>query len=471
MGIAVNRRRIVAAVAASLLTSALAAGAFAEGSAPVRVLLLSGGDHDWRTNGRVLRHLLADSGRFDVRVCEVPAGLNSQALAGIDLVVDDYSGGTLGEAAEQALAAFVESGKGLVVTRSALAGADSSRAVRKLWPAVPSREPAHPAGFVTVRFTKPDHPIVRGLPDSYRSADRLLRGLAVSPSAEVLATASGDEPAIVTASAGPGRVVCVAIGYDASAMHENAFAALFARACEWAATGTVTLPATLGLSPPNAGAVKALLITGGHEHEVSFYALLQGHRDVDWVPILTSADAFKADLRGKYNVVIMYDFSRDLNDAGKKNLRDFVESGGGVVVLHHALLNYQTWTWWNTDVVGGSYRLSREGTRPSSSVKNDQEIYVTPAAETHPVTAGLAPFHITDEAYKNMRMSPKIRPLLTTDNPASDTNVAWIGPDERYRVVAIQLGHGHTAHAHPAYRPLVHNAIRWAAGTDKGSSK
>ena len=75
----------------------------------------------------------------------------------------------------------------------------------------------------------------------------------------------------------------------------------------------------------------------------------------------------------------MYDFSRDLDEKGKKNLRDFVESGKGIVVLHHALLNYQKWTWWYQDVVGGSYRLSREGDIPSSTVKNDQDIAVTPA--------------------------------------------------------------------------------------------
>ena len=46
-----------------------------------------------------------------------------------------------------------------------------------------------------------------------------------------------------------------------------------------------------------------------------------------------STTAFQNDLRGKYDVIIMYDFSRDLDDKGKKNLRDFVESGKGIVVL------------------------------------------------------------------------------------------------------------------------------------------
>lgn len=159
----------------------------------------------------------------------------------------------------------------------------------------------------------------------------------------------------------------------------------------------------------------------------------------------------------------MYDFTRDLDEPGKKNLRDFIESGGGVVVLHHALLDYQNWTWWTDEAVGGSYRLSRSGNTPSSSVKNDQQISVTPA-KPHPVTAGIGPFRITDETYKGMRMSPSIHPLLTTDNPSSDATLAWIGPDDRYRIVAIQLGHGRTAFGNPSYRSLVHNAVLWAAG-------
>jgi type 1 glutamine amidotransferase len=206
-----------------------------------------------------------------------------------------------------------------------------------------------------------------------------------------------------------------------------------------------------------------MLITGGHDHDAAFYSIFGGCQELQSLPVVTSATAFKTDLRGKYDVVIMYDFTRDLDEASRKNLRDFVESGGGVVVLHHALLNYQNWTWWTDEAVGGSYRLSRSGDTPSSSVKNDQQISVTPAKE-HPVVAGIAPFQITDETYKGMKMSPKIRPLLTTDNPTSDTSLAWLSPDERYHIVAIQLGHGRTAFGNPSYRALVHNAILWAAG-------
>ena len=209
--------------------------------------------------------------------------------------------------------------------------------------------------------------------------------------------------------------------------------------------------------------VKALLITGGHDHDAAFYGLFDGYDGLDRLPVLTSATAFKGDIRSKYDVIIMYDFTRELDEPSRKNLRDFVEAGHGVVVLHHALLNYQSWDWWVDEAVGGSYRLQREGDTPSSTVKDDQQIDVTPGSD-HPVTAGLAPFHIQDEAYKGLKMSPKIRPLLTTDNSTSDRNLAWVGPLEGTKVVAIQLGHGRSAFANPSYRTLVRNAVLWAAG-------
>jgi type 1 glutamine amidotransferase len=220
------------------------------------------------------------------------------------------------------------------------------------------------------------------------------------------------------------------------------------------------------LDRPSVGAVKALLITGGHEHEVAFYTLFTGDGDIGPLPVDTAANAFKKDLRGRYDVIVMYDFTRDLDEGSRKNLRDFVEAGKGVVVLHHALLNYQTWTWWSEEVVGGRYRLQREGGSPSSSVKNDQQILASPVG-THPVLEGIPAFRVTDESYKDLYMSPRIKPLLTTDHPTSDTNLAWVGPCETARVVAIQLGHGPAAFGHPSYRRLVHNAVLWAAGRTK----
>jgi type 1 glutamine amidotransferase len=493
----INRAVPLVGMAVWMSSISLSGHAYADGSlpnqtaVPLKVLILcGGGDHDWRTTAPVLRRILADSGRFDAHICESPIGLTARTLADFDVLVDDHAGPSLWSESDKAIASFVESGKGIVVTHGALrdstgsrstgedkpaSRADAARSVPAYWPAIPTGDQETPIQFFRVKIARTEHPIVRGLTGGFKIADAIPRGLRIVPAAMVIATSvddakvggSGkDEPVLVASSYGKGRVFVTALGHDISAMHENEFIAAFARGTEWAATGTVTIPANFNRQRKDADAVRGLLITGGHDHEAAFYSLFDGYKDLDWLPVDTSATAFKKDLRNKFDVVIMYDFSRDLDDAGKKNLRDFVESGGGVVVLHHALLNYQKWTWWSEDVVGGRYRLDRVGATPSSSVKNDQQIFVTPEGK-HAITAGIGPFHITDEAYKNLYMSPKIRPLLTTDNPTSDTNLAWVGPDDKLRVVAIQLGHGHSAFGHPSYRALVHNAVLWAAKKTK----
>jgi type 1 glutamine amidotransferase len=457
--------RAAIACGAAWVLLAMAQGR-ARAEAPLRVLILSGeGDPATRDTTPVLRRILADTGRFDVRVCEATDGLTTRTFDGFDLLVDNGAGVVRGGDTGRAIAEAVSSGKGLVVAHGAL----RTSSPPPFWPAIPRDGPLPPVRFLDVKLGVAEHPIVAGLKGRFRTADAVPRGTSAGTDAVLIATAdeasSGGkgEPVLLASRSGRGRVAWLALGHDPSAMHESMFVALLARACEWAATGAVTLPAEPGPVRPDPGAVRALLITGGHDHDAAFYALFDGYKELDRLPVDTAASAFQKDLRDKYDVVIMYDFTRDLDATGRKNLRDFAEAGKGIVVLHHALLNYQSWTWWSEEVVGGRYRLRREGQSPSSSVKDNQSIFVTPAVP-HPVLQGIGPFHITDEAYKNLYMSPRIRPLLTTDNSTSDTNLAWIGPCTTSRVVAIQLGHGRSAFDHPAYRTLVHNAVLWTAG-------
>jgi type 1 glutamine amidotransferase len=488
-----DRAVAVRGAALCLFAACLCGQAFADGlsaqpaAKPLRVLILSGpGGHDWRATTPFLRQVLTETGRFDVWVCETPAGLRARSLLDFDVLVDVSGGSASRNDPEGEIARFVESGKGLVVAHGALAasttrhnldgknepaGEDPGKTVQGCWPAFSPGGSHPPVHFLEARIVRLEHAITQGMPIQFRIADALPRGMVIHPGAEVIATAhdeansdasSNDQPILLALQHGNGRVFCTALGHDLTAMQEPAFIATFARGTEWAATGKVTLPADLSLPRPGAGAVRGLVITGGHEHETSFYTLFDGYKDLAGMPVATSATAFQKDLRGKYDVLIMYDFSRDLDATGKQNLRDFVESGKGVVVLHHALLNYQEWPWWYKEAVGGSYRLRTEGNVPSSTVKDNQQFFVTPQRE-HPITAGVDPFHIVDEAYKRMWFSPGVRPLLVTDNPSSDRILAWIGPGAAFRVVSIQLGHGPSAFSHPAYRALVHNAILWSA--------
>ncbi len=97
---------------------------------------------------------------------------------------------------------------------------------------------------------------------------------------------------------------------DLGSMQKKAFITTFLRGTEWAASGKVTLPAEIGLPGPATNGVRVLVITGGHDHEASFYGLFGGWRDIGWAPVTDSKLAFQQDIRPKYDVLIFYDFTR-----------------------------------------------------------------------------------------------------------------------------------------------------------------
>jgi type 1 glutamine amidotransferase len=215
--------------------------------------------------------------------------------------------------------------------------------------------------------------------------------------------------------------------------------------------------------PPRAAdAVRVLLVTGGHGHDISFYSVLDGYDDLA-VRVDSHPDALAGGSLNGTETVVLYDMPGAMTPEQRQGLRAFVEAGGGVVALHHAIAGRNDWRWWWHDVVGGRYLREPDADQPASTYKHDEELEVTAVAK-HPVTEGVTSFRILDETYKGIWISPEVTPLLATDNPTSDGPVAWIGPHPKARVVFIQLGHGREAHLHPAFRRLVRNAVLWTAG-------
>jgi type 1 glutamine amidotransferase len=479
------RRRI----AFLLLLAAAVASA-----APVRALIFSGqNNHDWRTTTPYLRKLLTDSGRFDVRVEEEPAGLTAATLANFDVLILDYQGPRWGAATERAVLDFVRSGKGLVIVHGALyafSGFDIlgphhvatgrfepvwteyTHMAGGTWAGAPPKNYHAPRHRFTVKFTDPANPIAQGMGSEFTVTDELYHGAHLSADTSVLATAyddpsnggSGkDEPLLWTHPYGKGRVFYTALGHEVPAMQEPGFAITFIRGAEWAGTGAVTLPPKFS-EERAANPIRVELVTGGHDHDPEFYGVFAGRPDLQ-VNVNPHPAAFARDMRKDTDVLVLYDLVQTaaLDDLQRKNLRGFLESGKGMLVMHHAIADYNDWPWWSEEVVGGKYLLKPEGERPASTYKHDEDVYVTPAAD-HAITRGLTPLYLRDETYKGMWISPGVTVLLKTDNPTSDGPVAWISPYGKSRVVYIQLGHGPDAHSNPDYQELVHRAILWAAG-------
>lgn len=460
----------------------------------LRALVLSGrNNHDWRTTTPWLRRLLVESGRFDVRVEESVDGLTATTLAPFDVLIMDYGGPRWSVTTEAAIESFVRSGKGFVAVHGAsyhFSGlpvlADGHRAVapagseqpwpafRKLvgcgWDAAPSRGYHGPRHTFAVRIRKADHPVVVGLPAQFPATDELYQGMTVEPEAEVLATAFSDpdrgglgreEPMLVATHFGQGRGFYTALGHEIAAMAEPGFRTTFLRGSEWAATGTVTLPASLQPTPPpSSGNLRVLVVTGGHDYDPAFYGIFQDRPGFHWRHAPSQREAFARDLQNSTEVVVLYDMASTLEESGRAHLRAYLESGGGLVVLHHALADFQDWPWWSREVVGARYVLQAEPGHPGSDYLHDQWMELTPAG-AHPVTDGVGPLRLFDETYKGVWQAPGLHPLLTTSNPTSDPVVGWIGPWAASRVVVLQPGHGRETHTHPAYVQLVGNAIRW----------
>jgi len=222
----------------------------------------------------------------------------------------------------------------------------------------------------------------------------------------------------------------------------------------------------LALAPSLAGEsqvnspVRIMVVTGGHAHDTSFCSLFEGYED--FAPMVYPRDvAFRNDLRPRWDVLVLYDLSAEISEAEQVNLVNFLESGRGMVVLHHAIAAYNSWAWWSQEVVGGKYLLKPDGAMPASTYHVNQEVVYYPL--DHPITAGLGSLRLTDETYKGMWVSPRSKPILKTDHPLSDAVGAWISPYEKSRVVVIQPGHDRRSHTHPGYRALIRNAILWAA--------
>jgi type 1 glutamine amidotransferase len=152
--------------------------------------------------------------------------------------------------------------------------------------------------------------------------------------------------------------------------------------------------------PLAAAPVRLLLVTGGHEHEISFYEMFTSNADYD-VTVNPHPRAFRENVTARYDVLVFYDLANVTDPAERAALRRVVESGKGVVVLHHAIADNQDRPWWYEEVVGGRYLLQPDGNQPASRFKHDVEMEIRPAG-SHPILIGIGPFRIMDEAYKQM---------------------------------------------------------------------
>jgi type 1 glutamine amidotransferase len=221
---------------------------------------------------------------------------------------------------------------------------------------------------------------------------------------------------------------------------------------------------------------RTLIITGGHDYEQKqFYAMFDAMEDVAYEKAVFPAaiDLLEPTLKKRFDAIVLYDmWAKGFAPKEQEAFVDLLESGIGVVALHHTLAAHQAWPEYKK-IIGGKYRIADRTvngkTVPKSTYHHDQDIDVTVADREHPITRGLSSFRIHDETYHDFEVEPTVKVLLKTDHPRSTPQIAWAKTYAKSRVVYIQLGHDHHAYEHPTYRTIVARAIRWAAGNDSES--
>jgi hypothetical protein len=483
-------RRLLLAAAATVLAYA---------AEPARIVIITGESdvqyHDWRETTSFVENALGRTGRFEVRRIEDPRSLTSAALSAYDAAILNYNGPRWGRAAETAFEEFVRSGKGFVsyhgVTYGPLMGtvqrAGGGWDYGEPWAAYTemlgvtwaAKDIGHAVRHSFAVKLSPDHAITRGMTAEFVVNDELYHKMSHASNIQALASAFSEpsrggtgrqEPIAWTNSYGKGRVFHMTLGHDTNALYSPEVMALLARATEWAATGTVTVgPEVAPRETPPKGAVRALVVTGGHSYEPAFYTVFNGFPDLQWMHATSQKEAFTTSMEDQWDVVVLYDMHNQIGETEAKNLRAYVEAGKGIVALHHAIVDYTSWPWWYEEVIGGKYFEKAEGNHTASHYQHDVAMVVRPVKgkENHPVVRGVGEIVTMDECYRGMWFSPRITTLMETGTACNDKPVVYIGPQPNSRAVYIQLGHDSYTHQHPGYRKLVHNAILWAAGRAK----
>ena len=233
-----------------------------------------------------------------------------------------------------------------------------------------------------------------------------------------------------------------------------------------AATAVITRSALSATAP-----LRVQYTVGGHTVPISGYTMFADDLFADLDTMMTPHPAAFENLNGSPTrpgpeVLVLYDYlTEKFSDQELDSLKTYLESGKGLVVLHHALCDSQDNPYWYQEVTGGALVQRDEPGIKRGRLKQFPTQNIRPVG-THPIIKGIQPFQFPrDEVFVDMWLSPKITPLLESDDPdLTNKVIAWLGVHPKGRVVCYESGHTPFACQDPRYRRIVHNMILWAGG-------
>ena len=236
------------------------------------------------------------------------------------------------------------------------------------------------------------------------------------------------------------------------------------------------LLASLALVVSTAGADRAsarvLLVTGidypGHKWRETTPVLVETLTNDAQLRVDVLEDPYRLDTTdlSLYRAVFLHFMNwekPDPDDKAKKNLRSFVERGGGMVMIPFACGAFQDWPEFR-NLAGRIYdRTNTHDPRGPFTV----EIGNT----NHAITRGMASFGVDDELYICLVGEKPIDVLATARSKITkrDHPMAFVHSYGKGRVFQTPLGHDVKALQSGRTLALIRRGTLWAAGVETGA--
>jgi putative membrane-bound dehydrogenase-like protein len=216
---------------------------------------------------------------------------------------------------------------------------------------------------------------------------------------------------------------------------------------------------------------------GAHEHEqfLNDWKVLLAERGMK---VDGAMDFPSADQLAQTDVLIMHaQAAGNIAPEQRPVLEAFLKRGGGMVVIHAGAVadKPDTSPYWKS-IVGGSWV---QGT--TKWKEGPMDLYFTENQRIgggHPITKGASNFHLEDEIYYDMDLSPDIRVLATAYTPKVKDGKKpaeggkahiydiqpqmWTYEKDDYRAFVCIPGHLYTNFARPNLRAILLRGIAWA---------
>ena len=167
----------------------------------------------------------------------------------------------------------------------------------------------------------------------------------------------------------------------------------------------------------------------------------------DWSP--ETMMGYPLVILTKSNNVSSIDLTEWMTDTVQATFSDYVHKGNGLLAIHSGTAEYEQKPVLRR-LLGGVFVHHPE----------QCPVTVNPRAG-HPLSAGAAPFTLTDEHYFMALDDPQADVFVTTTSEYGEQPGGWTRTEGRGRVAVLTPGHNVEVWLHPSFQRLLRNSLRW----------